>query len=141
MFGLSLVHVGFLAGGLTVTVPILIHLLFRQKTRTVLVGSVHFLQQVVREHRRRRRVRQWLILMLRTLAVLLLALLFARPYWTKADVPGLEQETVFLLDRSASMQVRQGSNTSFDEAVSRLRGELGRVDANSTVHVGFYDAS
>jgi hypothetical protein len=141
MFGLNLIHVGFLAGGLAVTVPILIHLLFRQKTRVVPIGSVQFLHQVVREHRRRRRVRQWLLLMLRMLAVLLLALLFARPYWRKAAALGLEQEIVFLVDRSASMQVRRGNSLAFDEAVARLRGELGRVDANAIVHIGLCDTS
>src|SRR4051812_4945590 len=104
MFGLSLIHAGFLAGGLAVALPIVIHLLFRQRTRTVVIGSVQFLHQVVREHRRRRRVRQWILLALRMLAVVLLALLFARPYWDESQRRGLEQEVVLLIDRSASMQ-------------------------------------
>src|SRR5262245_21819593 len=134
MFGLSLIHAGFLAGGLAVTVPILIHLLFRQKTRLVPIGSVQFLHQVVREHRRRRRVRQWVLLVLRMLAVVLLALLFARPYWAKA-VSGLEQEIVFLVDCSASMQIHRGNSSAFDEAIDRLRAELRRLDTNTILHI------
>ena len=68
MQGFSFVHLGFLAGALAVAVPIVIHLLFRQKTRTLVIGSVQFLHQVVKEHRRRRRVKQWLLLRCRTLA-------------------------------------------------------------------------
>ena len=53
MQGLNFIHFGFLAAGLAVAVPILIHLLFRQRTRTLAIGSARFLHQVVREHRRR----------------------------------------------------------------------------------------
>lgn len=141
MTGISLIHAGFMAAGLAVAVPVIIHLLFRQKTRTVPIGSVRFLHQVVREHRRRRRVRQWLLLLLRMAAVLLLALLFARPYWDESVRRGLEQEIVYLVDRSASMQAAPGSTSLFDEALDVLRDELEVVDENTIVHVGLCDAT
>src|SRR6516162_10156170 len=103
MHGWTLIHAGFLAAALAVAVPVVIHLLFRQKTRTLPIGSVRFLHQVVREHRRRRRVRQWLLLALRMLSLLLLAMLFARPYRDESYQRGLQQEVVMLVDRSASM--------------------------------------
>ena len=40
MFGLSLIHAGFLAAGLAVGLPILIHLLLRQKTRIVPIAGM-----------------------------------------------------------------------------------------------------
>ncbi len=142
MFSLNLIHFGFLAGGLAVALPIVIHLLFRQKTRTVPIGSVRFLHQVVREHRRRRRVRQWLLLALRMLAVLLLALLFARPYRDQSLLRGLEQEIVVLIDRSASMQAHDAaSETVFERAVAKARAELKSIDANAIVHVALCDAA
>ena len=142
MQGLSLIHAGFLAAGLAVAVPIVIHLLFRQKTRTVAIGSVRFLHQVVREHRRRRRVRQWILLALRMLAVLLLALLFARPYWDASQRRGFDQEVVLLVDRSASMQARNGrGESSFDRALAKLREELSLLDTNAALHVGLSDLS
>ncbi len=142
MQGLSLIHAGFLAAGLAVAVPVVIHLLFRQKTRTVPIGSVRFLHQVVREHRRRRRVRQWILLALRMLAVLLLALLFARPYWDASQRRGFDQEVVLLVDRSASMAAKNGrGETSFDRALAKLRGELSLLDANVVLHVGLCDVS
>ena len=142
MQGLSLIHAGFLAAGLAVAVPIVIHLLFRQKTRTVAIGSVRFLHQVVREHRRRRRVRQWILLALRMLAVLLLALLFARPYWDASQRRGFDQEVVLLVDRSASMQARNGrGESSFDRALAKLREELSLLDANAALHIGLSDLS
>ena len=65
MLGLSLIHAGFLAAGLAVVIPIVIHLLFRQRSRIESIGSLRFLRQIVKEHQRRRRVRQWLLLALR----------------------------------------------------------------------------
>jgi hypothetical protein len=142
MFGLSFIHAGFLAAGLAVALPIVIHLLFRQKTRVVPIGSVRFLHQVVREHRRRRRVRQWILLSLRMLAVALLAFLFARPYFDEAFRRGLRQEVVFLVDRSASMTAQDSQGeTAFQRAVAKLREQLKGLDENVVVHVAFCDAA
>ena len=142
MHGINLIHAGFLAAGLAVAAPIVIHLLFRQKTRTLIIGSMRFLHEVVREHRRRRRVRQWLLLSLRMLAVLLLVLLFARPYRDESFRRGLHEELVLLIDRSASMQARHGSGeTSFSRAVSRGREELQRLDENVIVHLALCDSA
>jgi hypothetical protein len=142
MLGFSLIHAGFLAAGLAVVVPIVIHLLFRQRTRNVVIGSVRFLHQVVKEHRRRRRVRQWILLALRMLALLLLAMLFCRPYWDQSVRRGLEQEIVLLIDRSASMQAKSSQQeTSFDRAVARAKDEIAHLDDNVIVHVALCDAA
>src|SRR5436190_1950046 len=142
MQGLSLIHAGFLAAGLAVAVPIVIHLLVRQKTRTLIIGSMRFLHEVIREHRRRRRVRQWILLALRMLAVLLLALLFARPFRDESFRRGLQEELVLLIDRSASMQARQGlGETAFSRALTGAREELRRLDENVIVHVALCDAA
>ncbi|MSR57490.1 MAG: hypothetical protein EXS05_07440 [Planctomycetaceae bacterium] len=142
MFGWNLIHAGFLAAGLAVALPIVIHLLYRQKTRTLPIGSVRFLHQVVREHRRRRRVRQWLLLALRMLALLLLAALFARPYWDESYNRGLQQEVVVLIDRSASMQAKDNAGrTALDRAVEAARRELSNFDENVVVHVALCDAA
>src|SRR5512137_2027394 len=141
MAGLSFIHFGFLAAGLAIAVPIAIHLLFRQKARTVSIGSIRFLQQVVREHRRRRRLRQWLLLLLRTAAVAILALLFARPFFNAAARNALQQETIVLLDGSASMQARDASGeTSWTRAVRRVEESVAATDENVVIHVAVCDA-
>ncbi|MBS0261067.1 MAG: BatA domain-containing protein [Planctomycetes bacterium] len=142
MFGLQFIHWSFLGLGLAVAVPLIIHLLFRQRTRTVMIGSVQFLQQVVREHRHRRRIRQWLLLALRMLAILLLALLFARPFQDKSALSGLQQEVVVLIDRSASMQARDARGKSaFERALDTARQELQKYDENVVVHIAACDST
>ena len=88
MGGLGFIHLGFLAAGLAVAVPIVIHLLFRQRARRVEIGTIHFLRLVLRDQARRRKIRRWVLLALRAAAMVLLALFFARPYWNYAGVPG-----------------------------------------------------
>ncbi len=142
MHGFGLIHMGFLAAGLAVALPIVIHLLFRQKTRTVSIGSVRFLHEVVREHRRRRRVRQWVLLALRMLAVLLLAMLFARPYQDETFRRGFQQEMVLLVDRSASMLAHDTTGqTAFSRALAKARDELQRLDQNVIIHTALFDAA
>ncbi|MFN9374523.1 MAG: BatA domain-containing protein [Planctomycetaceae bacterium] len=142
MLGLSLIHAGFLAAGLAVAIPIVIHLLFRQRARIEPIGSLRFLRQIVKEHQRRRRVRQWLLLALRMLAIGLLVLLFARPYWNTAARRGREQEIVLLIDRSASLQsLEPGSATLFEQGVAKAREELRRIDDNAIVHLAFCDST
>lgn len=142
MGGLGFIQAGFLAAGAAVAVPLLIHLLFRQRARVVAIGSVRFLQQVVREHRRRRRVRQWLLLALRALVVLLLALLFARPFLRQSARDGLDSEVVILVDRSASMTARSSAGaTLLDRALTEVRREIQRLDENSVVHLAWFDSA
>ncbi|MCO6459220.1 MAG: BatA domain-containing protein [Pirellulaceae bacterium] len=147
MWGLSFIHTGFVVAGVAAAgLPVLIHMLMRQRTRNMPIGSVRFLKVVLREHTRRRRIRQWLLLALRTLAVLLLALLFARPFLDYMAQAGLDQQVLVLLDRSASMQAADtgltaaGRNTLFATALRTAQGELLKLDEQTEVSVGLFDA-
>src|SRR6516164_5259010 len=103
MGGLSLIHLGFMAATAAVAFPILIHLLLRPRARKVEIGTIRFLKQVLKDSSRRRKVRRWLLLALRIAVVLLLALLFARPYFRNSAAQGREREVVLMIDQSASM--------------------------------------
>lgn len=142
MSGLSFISSGFLlAGAAAAALPIVIHLLLRPRAQMMPIGSVRFLQDVVRQHTRRRKIWQWILLGLRVLAILLLALLFARPYWDRSAMEGLNREVVLLIDRSASMQVKDdGGATVFSDALQAAQRELAALDENTAIHVALYDA-
>ncbi len=138
---MNFIHASFLAAGLAVALPIVIHLLFRQRARDVSIGSIRFLHQVVKEHRRSKRVRQWLLLALRMLAVLLLAALFARPYWDQTEKQALEREVVLLVDRSASMAaIGSSGKSALATAIEQIRDELTQLPEQVIVHVAVCDA-
>ncbi|PHQ35421.1 BatA domain-containing protein [Rhodopirellula bahusiensis] len=97
----------FLAGALAVAAPILFHLIRQQPKGAVPFSSVMFLREVPPKLTRRSRLDQWPLLLLRALALLLLAAAFARPFLRGAadqlnNTP--VRRIAILIDRSASMQ-------------------------------------
>lgn len=90
----------FLLGMLAVGVPVVLHLLARQRTTDVRLPTWQFLDGAPVESTRRRRPADLLLLALRAAVVLLLALLFARPFLPAHDEGRL---LVLALDTSGSM--------------------------------------
>ncbi len=140
MNNLGFIHPGFLAAGIAVAVPIVIHLLFRQKARRIDIGSLYFLRVVLRDQAHRRKLRRWLLLALRVAGVLLLAALFARPYWIAPKRPAEASTVVLLLDRSASMGAGQKSKTPWELARQRALKIIENLTAGSSLHLAYFDA-
>jgi hypothetical protein len=95
----------FLFGLAAAAIPVLIHLFTRRKPREVRFPSLEFLAEVNQSEIRRLRLKQWLLLALRTLAVALLAMAMARPSMKGgASGRGAAASTlVALVDVSGSM--------------------------------------
>ena len=83
-----------------------------------------FLLEADKKNRRRVRLENLLLLLLRCLIVLLIGLLLARPFKPLGVMAGLLEtegyERIVLLDNSLSMGVREGSRTSLDNAKASL---------------------
>ncbi len=99
---MSFLFPAFLIGGLAVAVPIVLHLLRREHLPRVPFSDIRFLQAARVEQARRRRLRELWLLALRVVALLLLALAFARPFLTDAAAPD-RPATVVLIDTSFSL--------------------------------------
>ncbi len=94
----------FLFGLGAAALPVLIHLFTRRKPREVKFPSLAFLAEVNQSEIRRLRLKQWLLLALRTLAVALLALAMSRPSLQGSARGGDAASTlVALVDVSGSM--------------------------------------
>ena len=93
----------FLLGAVAAAVPIVLHLLKRQPEQRVRFAAVTFLKTAPVEHSSRRRLRDWLLLALRVTALLLLALVFARPFFRHASAADPTGTTVVAIDTSYSM--------------------------------------
>ncbi|MBM4062872.1 MAG: hypothetical protein FJ265_17525 [Planctomycetes bacterium] len=101
-------------------VPIVIHLLNRRRFRRVPWAAMEFLLAAMKRNKKRLRMEQWLVLLLRTLAVLLLVALVARPQFG-GGLLGTRTHHVVVLDDSASMTQRTGSTVLFERAQDRVR--------------------
>ena len=106
-----------------IAVPIVIHLLNRRRFDKRRWAAMEFLLRAMRLNRRRLQMEQWLVLLLRTLAVLLLVLLVARPRLAGGVLGNDIGHHVVCLDDSPSMAHRGGADDAMDrarEAVIRL---------------------
>jgi hypothetical protein len=140
MAGLELIHLGFLAAAAAVAVPLLVHLLLRPRAQRVEIGSLRFLHLALKDSTRQRRVRRWLLLALRALAVLLLALLFARPYLAGSGADGRDRVAILLIDQSASMSATDSGRTLFAAAQQAANKVLEELPAQTAVHLAYFDA-
>lgn len=61
--------------------PLLIHFLNRRRSQTILFSSLVFLKGLEKTRLRKVQLKQWLLLVIRTLVILLSVLAFARPSW------------------------------------------------------------
>jgi hypothetical protein len=98
----------FIAGIAAVAAPILFHMIRRTPSGKVPFSTLMFLQPSPPRITKRSRIDQWPLLLLRALALTLLALAFARPFLrsveTNVTEAAQERQIAVLLDRSASMQ-------------------------------------
>jgi hypothetical protein len=89
------------------SIPVLIHLIQREKKQVVRFPSLMFVQRVPYKSVRRRRIHNWLLLMVRLTALALIVLAFARPFLQRDDLNTAvgtgAREVVVLLDQSYSM--------------------------------------
>jgi hypothetical protein len=103
---LSFLVPAFLAGLAALAVPLIVHLVHREKNEAVEFPSLMFLQQIRHKSVQRRRLHNLPLLLLRLLALLLIVGAFARPFVTRdveAAALDLAREVVILLDVSYSM--------------------------------------
>jgi hypothetical protein len=96
----------FLAGLAAIAVPVIIHLIHRERKVVIEFPSLMFLQRIPYRSVRRQKIRHLLLLLLRCLALALLVAAFARPFFERRH-PVISstgaREVVVLLDRSSSM--------------------------------------
>lgn len=110
----------FLAGLSAIAIPVLIHLIHRERRETIAFPSLMFLRKIPYRSVRRQKLRHLLLLALRALAVAIVVFAFARPFLrrdvaTSAAADG--REVVVLLDRSYSM----AHGTRWDRALAAAR--------------------
>lgn len=115
--------------------PLLVHLLSRAKPPEYRFSNIDFLRRVIRRTARIRRPQDWLLLALRTFALLALAAAFISPFVISenAALPGEKSTVVILIDRSASMAAREGAGSRFQSAcalATRLLDESKPTAAN-----------
>jgi len=116
----------FLFGLLAAAIPVIIHLFTRRRPRERPFPSLEFLAEVNQSEIRRLRLKQWLLLLLRTLAVAAIALAMARPAIRSTGArSGAATTVIALVDVSGSMGAGAGPSPGGQSAT--LAGQARRV--------------
>ncbi|MBD3348308.1 MAG: VWA domain-containing protein [Candidatus Eisenbacteria bacterium] len=122
---LTFLNAAFLLGALAALLPLIIHLFSRRRVETVDFSSLRFLRELERRKIRRIRVRQILLLIIRSLLILAVALALARPTLRGPLAAGgghARTSVVIVLDDSASMSRGSASGES-ERDIFGLAGE------------------
>ncbi len=120
-----------------IALPIIIHLINQRRFQTVQWAAMLFLLAANRMSRGYARLRQWLILAARTLAIAGLVFAISRPLtsgWLGVAAGSRVDTTIILLDRSPSMTQRgPGGRSKLQAGVDQLVRSLGVLRSNRYV--------
>jgi hypothetical protein len=116
----------FFIGALAAGVPVLLHLIRRERARKVEFPTLMFLRRISKKTIRYQKLRHILLLACRALAFLLLALAFTRPFRPETQTASasgrVTQAHIILLDNSLSMGYRDRWDRARQAAESIVRG-------------------
>jgi hypothetical protein len=139
---IGFLHPWVLAGLVAAAIPILLHLLARREPPTVVFPAVRYLVTTTREHQRRLKLQNWLLLLLRTLLVATLVMAAAGPTVPLSGVPGhAPSALVLIIDNSPSSGTMAGGSPQLGQLVAAARGVLGRATPEDALWLLTADAT
>lgn len=128
-----------LIGLAAVSIPIIIHLLHRQRTTPVQWGAMQFLLESPLQLKRRKKVDHWLLMLLRMAVIALLVLALARPLLIEGKHNplgnSLATDIGVVVDRSLSTGRRSGDATVYDRGVAAVAELAKSMRPNDTLTV------
>lgn len=121
----------FLIAGLTLAIPLAIHLFNLRKYKTVLFPHTRFLREIQLRSRRSSEVKYKWLLALRMLFLAALVLAFAQPLFHKKDAAAAASLQVIFIDNSASMSLKKGARSLLDMARDAARQQMQSAPAGT----------
>ena len=107
----------FLIGLATIAIPIIIHLFNFRKYKKVYFTNVQFLKELKQESDSKSKLKEWLILAMRILAITCLVFAFAQPFMTGKSKTVLGEKAISIyIDNSFSMENTNKKGTLLENA-------------------------
>ena len=126
------------AGAICALGPVIIHLLNRQRYRTVQWAAMDFLREAIQRNRRILQIRDLILLALRTLAILLFGLALARPFFSSTNTQFDHRQplhAILLIDNSLSMGYQGNEGDLLSKAKTRARDFLEQLPVGSKMSI------
>jgi hypothetical protein len=131
----------FFVGLAAIAIPVLVHLIQRERKRVIEFPSLMFIQKIPYQSVRRRRIRHWFLLLMRAAAIALIVAAFTRPFFPQGAAAiaaaGGNRELVILLDQSASM----GYGDHFERAREAARSVINSMGASDKATLVLFSRS
>jgi hypothetical protein len=117
-----------LFGLIAAAIPVLLHLLNLRKLKRIEFSTLAFLKELQKNKIRKIKLKQWILLALRVLIILLLVFAFARPTVKGINIGGTtsaaKTTAVFIVDNTFSMSVIDEKGSYFNRAKQVVRSLL-----------------
>ena len=115
----------FLVAGVSLAIPVLIHLFNLRKYKTVLFPHTRFLKNIQLNSRKQSEVRYKWLLAARLLFLSCLILAFAQPFFSNKDTTTAANKLqIIYLDNSYSMSAKKGARNMLDIAKDAARRQV-----------------
>jgi len=101
-------------------IPIIIHLFQLRKFQKIDFTNVAFLKKVNIQTRKSSKLKKWITLLLRLLALACIILAFAQPFTASKTALNTQKETVVYIDNSFSMQAKGANGPLLQRAIQQL---------------------
>ena len=129
---MTFLNPAILIGLAAASLPVIIHLLNLRKLKKVEFSTLIFLKEIQKNKIRRVKLKQWLLLALRVLIILLIVTAFARPVLKGISIGGTtsaaKTTAVFILDDSFSMSVVDQNGSYINQAVQTIKELLSNFE-------------
>ncbi len=113
---MTFLHPLFLIALAGIAVPIALHFFRRKKSRPVPWAAMRFLRQAAEARKRRVKLEDLLLMLLRCLALVAVVIALARPWWGTDPMDSKSVKDIALvIDNSASMEI----DSAFDRALAQ----------------------
>lgn len=106
----------YLFGLLAIAIPIAIHLFDLQKPKKIIFNNISILKSISQKTASVRKIKEWLILLSRILAIIFLILALAQPFIGNKNEVNQSSKIQFFLDNSSSMSV----NNIFEKSLKNI---------------------
>lgn len=129
-----------LFGTVLAAAPIIIHLLNRRRFVRVDWAPMKYLKLTLKSNRRRMQIEQWILLAIRTLAILVLFFGLARPLGSGPNLAGFlkvegRASRVILIDDSLSMAYETAGVSAFKRAKSAVEIVLNQLGPKDSITI------
>lgn len=133
---MSFLSIAFLAALPLAAAPLLLHFFDRRRNVVIEWGAMQFLQEAATRRTSARRLKEWLLLLLRIAALLALIVALARPLVSGNWFGSTDRnETIVVVDNSMSMMRKSDGTPLFEQLVARATKTIDEMEAGDSVRV------